>query len=152
MAGCGDRGDGQPGDFEALPVGDVIGFGSVPVLNERSEHRRELRVERRRRRVQTVTVGSAEVDGHIPTCKYIGQAQNMVGVTVGEEDRLRLQSLLAQQLLKPRGTVVSGVDENAVAASCSAYRVAVDVEEFGVGREHIHVQSLSTRAPMVMLG
>ena len=76
----------------------------------------------------------------------------MVGMTVGEEDRLRFESLLVQQLLESGGTVVSGVDENAGIASVCTHGIAVDVEEFGVGREHIHVQSLSTRAPMVMLG
>jgi hypothetical protein len=92
------------------------------------------------------------VDGHVPAGEHIVQPQDVVGVTMGEEDRLRDQSGLGQQALQPRSAVVSGVDENAVAATFGTHRVAVDVEEFGVGCQHIHVQSLSTRSLMVMLG
>jgi hypothetical protein len=149
---CGDRRDGQSRDLEAPTVVHVDDIRGRPVGDEWREHRGELGAERRSRIVEPVPVGGAEVDGHVPACEHVGQAQDVIGMTVGEEDRLRVQFLLGQEALETGCAVVSGVDEDAVAAALGSHGIAVDVEEFGVGCEYIHVQSLSGSVLMVMLG
>ena len=97
-------------------------------------------------------VGFAEVDGHVPAAEQRGQPEDMVGMSVGEEDRDGGESFGGGELGELGSGVVAGVDEDAVALPLGPDGVAVDIEEFGARREDIHGQSLTRGDVVVMLG
>ena len=122
----------EPGELERLGVGellDAVGLGELVLAAE--QHRGRLGRHPGHRVGEQVPVGGVDPGGGVVRAGDGGDAPHVVDVPVGDQDRHRLELVLAHDLRDALGGVLARVDHHALGAGTGRGDVAVGAPRTG---------------------